>query len=39
MFFELHISQRHEQKLEGNWNNLVCIKVDNIPKSVNFLAS
>ena len=34
--FELCVSQRYVQKLERNWNNSVCTKVENFPKSVNF---
>ena len=37
--FELCISQRYKQKLERIWNNSLCIKVDNFPKSANFYAS
>ena len=36
IFFELCVSQKYVQKLEKNWNNSGCIKVDNFRKSVNF---
>ena len=39
IFYELCVSQRYKQKLERNWNNSFCIKVDNFPKSVDFQAS
>ena len=35
-FFELYVFQKYVQKLERNWNNSGCIKVDNFLKSVNF---
>ena len=36
LFFESCVFQRYKQKFERNWNNSVCIEVDNFPKSVNF---
>ena len=37
--FQIMLSQRYVQKLEINRNNSMCIKVDNISKSVNFRVS
>ena len=34
--FESCVSQRYKQKHERNCNNLVCTKIDNFTKSVNF---
>ena len=33
------LSERYVQKLERNWNNLGCIRVENSLKFVNFKAS
>ena len=33
---ELGVPQRYKQKHKRNWNNLVCVKINNFPKSVNF---
>ena len=37
--FRIMLSQRYVQKLEINRNNSMCIKADNISKSVNFRVS